>query len=130
MRIGCQVYVKGSVDAVAFYQRAFDWTIGMNFKNPDGTYAHASLMSGEREVLAVAEDGNPATRTVSLDGKWPAMAFNCAGLNSREAVDRAYDVLSEGARTTSNPGGPASVPWNEYCFTLVDKFGVYWWVAI
>jgi len=55
-KIGCQVYVKGSTEAVDFYQRAFGWTLGMSVKNPEGNYAHASLMSGRgrrrREMLA------------------------------------------------------------------------------
>ena len=126
MKTGCQIYVKGSVEAVAFYQRAFNWTIGMNFKTPEGTYAHASLMSGRREMLAVAEGG---TDTCSPE-KWPIMSFNCWDLKSREAVDQAFKVLSEGACSIDNPGGPAPVPWNKYCFNLVDKFGVRWWVAI
>ena len=131
MKTGCQIYVKGSVEAVAFYQRAFNWKIGMNFKNPDGTYTHASLMSGRREMLAVAEEGREyGNRIEPQDGKWPVMSFNCYGLKTREAVDRAYKVLSECALIHENPDGPAPVPWNKYCFSLVDKFGVYWWVAI
>ncbi|MCL2320793.1 MAG: hypothetical protein FWC47_01655 [Oscillospiraceae bacterium] len=130
MQTGCQIYVKGSVEAVAFYQRAFNWTIGINFKNSDGTYEHVSLMFGERDMLAVAEDSIVMSRSEIQDGKWPIMSFDCWGLGTREAVDQAYHVLSEGAHTTENPNGPAPVPWNEYCFNLVDKFGVYWWVAI
>lgn len=130
MQTGCQIYVKGSAEAVSFYQKAFKWTIGMNFKNADGSYAHASLMSGDREMLAVAEDALGKNRTDIQDNKWPIMSFNCYGLSSREAVDQAYHILSKDARVTSNPDGPSSVPWNEYCFSLVDKFGVYWWVAI
>ena len=132
MKTGCQIYVKGSVEAVAFYQRAFNWTIGMNFKNADGTYEHASLMCRRREMLAVAEDSNAATYPELQDGKWPTMAFNCFGLKSREAVDQAYRVLSEGAlvHATGNPDGPASVPWCKYCFSLVDKFGINWGVGI
>jgi len=128
MQIGCQVYVKNSIEAVKLYQRAFGWTIGMNFMNPDnGTYAHASLMFGECEMLAVAEDGG--NRPKIQCGVFPVMSFNCC-VKSKEAVDQAYKVLSENAHATGNPSGPNAVPWNEYCFTLVDKFGVLWWVAI
>jgi len=130
MQTGCQIYVKGSAAAVDFYQRAFNWTLGMNFKHPDGTYEHASLMFGEHEVLAVAEDGNDKSSPEIQGGKWPVMSFNCYDLKSREAVDQAYNVLSEDACGTENPDGPAPLPWNEYCFYLVDKFGVHWWVAI
>jgi uncharacterized glyoxalase superfamily protein PhnB len=130
MQTGCQIYVKGSVEAVNLYQRAFNWTIGMNFVNPDGTYLHVSLMSDEREMLAIGEDTNNTGSPEIQGGKWPVMSFNCYDLGTREAVDQAYTVLNEGARATQNPDGPAPVPWNEYCFFMLDKFGVHWWVAI
>ncbi|MCL2487216.1 MAG: hypothetical protein FWE80_00865 [Oscillospiraceae bacterium] len=130
MQMNCQIYVKNSVEAVAFYQNAFGWTLGMNVKGSGGSYAHASLMSGKNEALAVAEDGGVSNRMTPQAGKWPVMSFNYSGLSSRESVDRAYAILSEGVLATNNPEGPTSVPWNEYCFSLVDKFGVYWWVAI
>ncbi|MCL2885161.1 MAG: hypothetical protein FWF49_06730 [Oscillospiraceae bacterium] len=125
-----QIYVKGSPEAAALYQRAFNWTIGMNGKNPDGTWTHASLMCDEHIMLSVAEDINNTSNLEIQDGKWPVMSFNCYGLQTRAAIDQAYSVLSEDARGTSNPEGPAPFPWNEYCFSLVDKFGVHWWVAI
>jgi len=134
MKMGCQIYVKGSVEAVDFYCRAFNLTIGMNFKGPDGTYVHAALTTKgtwwrkPADMLAVAEDGRGA-QAVTQDGQWPVMSFDCWGL-SREAVDQAWRVLSEGALSNDNPDGPGPVPWNEYCFNVVDKFGVYWWVAI
>ena len=130
MQSGCQIYVKNSIEAVAFYQKAFNANLGMNILDANGVYEHASLMFGEREILAVAEDKNDTNSPLVQNGKLPVMSFNCYDLGSREAVDQAYKVLSEDARSTENPGGPAPLPWNEYCFYLVDKFGVYWWVAI
>ena len=130
MQLGCQIYVKGSVEAVAFYQNAFNLTIGMNFFDENGRYAHASLMSGENEVLAIAEDINNSNSHEIKDGKLPVMTFNCYGLGTDEAVQHAYNVLSEGAVRNENPNGPAPVPWSALCFTVVDKYGVHWWVAI
>ena len=130
MKTGCQIYVKGSVEAVEFYQRAFNVTLGMNFKNDDGTYEHASLMFGGSEILAIAEDKKGTSSPLVLDGKLPVMSFNCYELGTREAVLQAYNILSEGALSTENPDGPSPLPWNEFCFYLVDKFGVHWWVAI
>ena len=129
MQTSCQIYVKGSVEAVKFYQRAFGWTIGMNRKLPDGAWGHASLMFGEREMLAVAEDANDTSSPDIMGNKLPIMSFNCYGL-TKEAVDQAYNVLCKDARSSENPNGPAPLPWNDYCFYLVDKYGVHWWVAI
>lgn len=130
MQSGCQIYVKGSAEAVAFYQKALNLTIGMNFVGEDGTYEHASLMFGEHEILAVAENKDGMHSPIIQDNKWPVMSFNCYGLGTREAVLHAYDVLSENAVHNQNPDGPAPLPWSELCFYLVDKFGVHWWVAI
>lgn len=130
MQAGCQIYVKGSVEAVAFYQRALNLTLGMNFKDDNGTYEHASLMFGESEILAVAEDKSDMSSPFIRDNKRPVMSFNCYGLGTREAVLHAYNVLSEGAFHNQNPDGPAPLPWSKLCFNLVDKFGVHWWVAI
>ena len=129
MQTDCQIYVKGSVEAVAFYQKALNLTLGMTGMNEDGTYEHASLMSDGYVVLCVAED-DMSSAEIQV-GKRPVMSFNCYGLGTREAVDQAYNVLSKDARDTmGNPNGPTSWPWNEYCFSLVDKFGVYWWIAM
>ena len=61
------------------------------------------------------------------------MAFNVSGLASKEAVDYAYSILSVGFRINDSPNGPATPFWdkegNEYWFSLVDKFGVYWGVG-
>ncbi len=130
MQTGCQIYVKGSEEAVRMYQAAVGWTKGMCFQRPNGTYEHVSLMSGEREMLAVAEDADGICSPETVGGKAPVMSFNCYDLGTREAVDLAYSVLSEGARFTENPGGPGPLPWNDYCFYLVDRYGVYWWVAV
>jgi len=130
MQTGCQIYVKNSIEAVSFYQRAFNWTIGLNFISPDGVYEHAALMFGEREMLAVAENKHDTNSSEIQSGKLPVMSFNCWDLKSKEAVNQAYEVLIEGALSTENPNGPSPLPWNDYCFYLVDKFGVHWWVAI
>ncbi|WP_242861775.1 hypothetical protein [Bittarella massiliensis (ex Durand et al. 2017)] len=48
-----QVYVKGSDEAVPFYQRAFDAELISSYQNGDGTYYHSEL-AFEGQVLAVA----------------------------------------------------------------------------
>jgi len=130
MKTCCQVYVKGSLEAAEIYCKAFNLTLNpdMTFFNENGTYEHVSLMFGETEVLAVAEDvTNKIINTKSV------MAFNFYDLGSREAVDHAFSVLNVDALFNENPNGPKSPFWdsenNEYWFSLVDKFGVYWGVG-
>ena len=136
MKAGCQIYVKGSVEAVALYQRAFGLTIDPDMRHmaDDGvTYIHASLMSGENDIIAVGEDFENRCNHETANNKPPLMAFNVYDLGTREAVDHAYYVLSEEARINLSPNGPACPFWdeegNEYWFDLVDKFGVHWSVG-
>lgn len=128
MRIGAQLYVKGSVEAAAFYQKAFGLTLGFHVQGMDETFAHAELMLGGQEFLALSERRDGA----ETDGIYmspvkhhPNMQFSVSGLGE-DGVRRAYSVLSEGA-LFANPLGPC--PWNELCAGLMDKFGVFWWIA-
>lgn len=89
MKSDPQIYVKGSVEAVAFYQRAFGLTMGMNGFNPDGTYEHASLMSGETCILSVAEDSEKWSYQSNMGDKRPHMSFNIYELGTDEAVNHA-----------------------------------------
>ena len=99
--------------------------------NADGTYEHVSLMSGENEIIYVAEDTLGLCHT---ETKRPVMAFNACSLGTKEAVDHAYAVLSAEARINESPNGPTVAGWDNtgtvYGFSVVDKFGVYWWIAI
>ena len=134
MKSGCQIYVKGSLEAAELYQKAFNLTKGMTALNEDGTYEHISLMSGENEIIAIAEGSDDFCCDVILKDRCPIMSFNVAGLGTREAIDHAYAVLSEGARHNNNPDGPNIACWDDtdtvYSFNLVDKFGVHWGIMI
>ena len=136
MKSGCQIYVKGSVEAAALYQKAFNLVPGMTALNDDGTYEHLSLMSGENEIIAIAEDKLDYHDDKVGRGKCPVMSCNVYDFNTKEEVDHAYAVLSEGARWNENPDGPGAPVWDKegdgdvYGFSLMDKFGVHWGVMI
>lgn len=123
MKIQPQIYVKGSIDAAEFYARAFG-TVGFNVKNEDGTYAHADIMMGDSEVLALCESDVPDI----IEN--PVMQFNIYDMGAEGAVLRAYQILKEGAVKNLNPDGPGPLPWNKYCFALIDKYNIFWWIAI
>jgi hypothetical protein len=134
MKSDCQIYVKGSLEAAEFYQKAFNLTKGMIALNENGTYEHISLMFEKNEIIAIAEASEDFCCDVILKDRCPVMAFNISGLGTREAVDHAYAVLSEDARHNNNPEGPNIACWDDtdtvYSFNLVDKFGVHWGVMI
>jgi uncharacterized glyoxalase superfamily protein PhnB len=136
MKSGCQIYVKGSLEAAELYKRAFNLIPNpeMTAYNEDGTYEHVSLMFGENEIIAIAEGSDDYCQDVILENKCPIMSFNIYGFGTREAIDHAYAVLSENARHNNNPNGPNIAFWDDtdtvYGFNLVDKFGIHWGVLI
>ena len=129
MKIAPQLYIKGSVEDAAFYQKAFGLTIGMTDMNDDGTYKHVSLMSGETEILAIGEDSDNISYYGDASDKQP-ISINIWELGTKEAVDNAFAVLREGAyRADDAPGSPE---WDKelghYAFGVLDKYGVNWGV--
>jgi PhnB protein len=129
MKIGFQVYVQGTEEAVPFYERAFGAALGYNVKNPDGTYMHAELRVDGTLLLALSESGS-STGTENMKGysstDYPTMNF-CVKLDTAEEVKRAYEVLIEGGNILL-PLGP--LPWSTCCANVVDRFGVFWYIYV
>lgn len=126
MKIGPQVYVRGSLEAVAMYCDAFGAAISFQIKDEDEkAYAHCELSIDGQLFMAVSEA--PEDCDVSHKSVWQTMAFNAYDMGSEAAVRHAYDVLRDGG-TVIDPLGPCD--WNPCCSNLIDKFGVFWWIAI
>jgi uncharacterized glyoxalase superfamily protein PhnB len=124
-KIGSQVYVSGSVQAAKDYCNAFGLIPKVEIKNDDGTqYMHCELFCDDDFFMALSEA--PPECDTTKKTSWQQMAFNVT-LGSREAVQTAFDILSKGGNVID---GPAPCPWNEYCSNLIDKYGVFWWIAI
>ncbi|GAA0409553.1 hypothetical protein [Paenibacillus motobuensis] len=126
MKISSQVYVRGSIEAVDMYCTAFGLAKTLEIKDEtQNAYAHCELTLNSELFLAVSEA--PQSCDVSKKTSWQTMAFNVYDMGTEEAVRKAYDVLSHGG-TVIDPLGPCD--WNPYCSNLIDKFGVFWWIAI
>lgn len=126
MKIGPQVYVRGSIEAVEMYCKAFGAEISFQIKDKEkNAYAHCELSINGQLFLAVSEA--PENCDTSPKKVWQTMAFNAYEMSSKEAVRNAYEVLCEGG-TVIDPLGPCD--WNPYCSNLIDKYGVFWWIAI
>ena len=123
-----QVYVKDSLEAAKVYCDAFGAEITLEMKNPAGTaYEHCELSVGGEGFLALAEAQNPCDVAFLHKMKWETMTFNVFEMGTREAVSHAFEVLSQGGLVLHPLG---SLPWNEYNATVIDKYGVCWWIAI
>lgn len=55
------------------------------------------------------------------------MTFNVFEMGTEEAVYKAFQVLSDGGVIIEPIG---SLPWSKCCATLIDKYGVCWWISI
>jgi len=123
-----QVYVKNSFEAAEIYCKAFGAEITFEVKNDDKTaYEHCELSVDGEGFLALSEAANPCDISIVHKMKWETMTFNVFEMGSEEAVRNAFNILSNGG-VIINP--IKEVPWNKCCATVIDKFGVCWWIAI
>lgn len=123
-----QVYVKNSFEAAEMYCKAFGAEITFHITNNSGTaYEHCELSVNGEGFLALAEAANPCDISIVHKMKWETMTFNVFEMGSEEAVRKAFDVLSDGGAVIHPIG---QLPWSKCCATVIDKYGVCWWIAI
>jgi len=123
-----QVYVKNSIEAVQLYCRAFgaEATLEMKNKTHDA-YEHCELSVKGDPFLAVSEAQNPCDVDFIHQKKWQTMTFNVFEMGSEEAVHHAFRVLSEKGVVIDEI---QQVPWSTCCATVIDQYGVCWWLSI
>ncbi len=123
-----QVYVKNSLEAAELYCRAFGAERTLEMKTPDGReYEHCVLSVDGEGFLALAEAKNPCDVAFIHKMKWETMTFNAFDMGSEERVRRAFDVLGEGGAVLEPIH---ALPWSSCCATVIDKYGVCWWLSI
>lgn len=128
MKCYTQVYVMNSIEAVETYCRAFGAKVTFAIKNDDQTaYEHCELSVNGEGILAVAEASESYDVSMIHRMKLQTMTFNAFELGSTDAVDNAFNILSEGGVVIDEIH---ELPWSEYCATVIDKYGVCWWIAI
>ena len=126
MILGGVLYLRNSVEAVNYYMKAFNMTLGYNVKNQDGSYLHAELLKDGNSIFAVGESPDDEIAKVMLNTKCPTM---CYGINfdNDEELNFAYSVLCDGGHVL-RPLGP--LPWSPCSADVVDKYGVYWYIYV
>lgn len=120
LRSMMQVYVKGSVEAVELYRRAFD--AGLLCACPDGKggYMHSEL-NAYGQIISVSEIEGEVIAGSSMQ-----FCFHM-GAGQEDKVHKAYEALKDGA-SKINP--PSACEYSPCQFTLVDRFGVSWCVFV
>lgn len=128
MKCYTQVYVMNSIEAVETYCRAFGADVTFAIKNSDRTdYEHCELSVNGEGILAVAEASESYDVSMIHKMRLQTMTFNAFELGSTEAVKNAFDVLSDGGVVID---AIHELPWSKYCATVIDKYGVCWWIGI
>lgn len=123
-----QVYVKNSFEAAKMYCNAFGAEITREFRNAENTaYEHCELSVNGEDFLALAEAKNPCDINVVHKNKWETMTFNVFEMGTEDAVHHAFQVLSAGGAVIEPIG---ALPWSKCCATVIDRFGVCWWISV
>ncbi len=111
-----QMYMKGSVEAAALYQKAFEAELFNEYKDENGNYIHAEL-NAFGQILAISEADTERTSSTTMQ-----FCFHM-GEDGEAAVKRAYEKLKVGAEIL-HPIGPCF--FSPCMFGLIDRFGVNW----
>jgi len=122
---GCGISVKNNMEAVEFYKKVFGFELGDYEVFPEGhpyhgEYMHAPMLKDGKELFAVQ------SLTHEFDAEKQIINFGCYFDNEAE-VREAFALLSEGG-IVKEPLGP--VPWSPFCATVIDKFGITWWISV
>ncbi|QUI23966.1 VOC family protein [Vallitalea pronyensis] len=121
MKINLQAYLKGSIEAVEHYQKAFSATLGYHVKNEDNTYMHAEITLDGQTIISISESDEWA-----ISGK--NMQFWLTfGDDNEDALKKAYDILKEDGQILY-PVGPSD--WSKCMADVIDKFGVRWYLCV
>lgn len=128
MKNYAQVYAKNSFEAAEIYCKAFGAEITFEIKNNDKTaYEHCELSVNGEGFLALAEASNPCDISIVHKMKWETMTFNAFEMGSEDAVYNAFTILSDDGVVIDSIH---ELPWSKCCATVIDKFGVCWWISI
>lgn len=123
-----QVYVNNSMEAAQTYCDAFGAEITVEMKNSGGTaYEHSVLSVDGEAIMALAEAKGPNDVEAVHRMKWETMTFNAFEIGSQEKVSHALEVLRQGGVVLEEIH---ELPWNRYCATVIDRYGVCWWLGI
>ena len=123
-----QVYVMNSFEAAKNYAKAFGAEITVEMKNSDETaYEHCVLSVNGEGILALAEAKQPYDVEAIHRMRLETMTFNAFELGSIDAVQNAFDVLSDGGVVIE---AMHPYPWSECGATVIDQYGVCWWISV
>jgi len=133
-RLSSALYCENPWEAIAWYQRAFGFTVEIVVDGPDGSVMHSELRYGEAIVM-VAEGSAARELRFGVPGRAPRAM---AGANTQslflyvdDADAHCAQARTAGARVTyeltNNDYGPEY--WCDRSYGCVDPDGHLWWFS-
>jgi PhnB protein len=119
-RTKLQLYLKNCDQAIKLYQKAFDATVDVIYRDERNLIAHAEI-NVFGQCVAFMEQGSDC-----IFGNTMQFCFYF-NKGDEEIIKKAYDILKDGAKVEL-PLGPCE--WSPLIFCLVDKFGVNWLLCV
>lgn len=127
-KFGVGISVKNNVEAVELYKKVFNLELKSYDSFPEGDayfgeYMHAKLWKDGQHIFDVQSlefekyDFNADKQIINFG----------AYFDNETELREAFVQLSEGG-IVKEPLGP--LPWSPLCATVIDKYGITWWISI
>jgi uncharacterized glyoxalase superfamily protein PhnB len=114
------VCVTGSLEAVEFYQKAFNAEVICNYIDVTGTFVqHAELTLNGQSFLSLQD----ILDTEQKEAQPGSTMHFWITFDDEKSLLEAYDTLKEGAEVR---GTPEPCEWCKMITDLTDKFGIRW----
>ena len=126
---GVGISVNCIEEAVAFYTKVF----GLELNGIDlfpqghpncGQYMHAEMWKDGKHLFDI-QGLSEAKR--GFDARKQLISFGAYFENETE-LREAFDLLREGG-IVKDPFGTVE-PWSPCCATVIDKYGITWWISV
>jgi len=125
-------YVDELQEAIAFYQKVFDATIGENFKKPDGTYSLCEIRISRGTSFWLAErNGADAVAGGAIEGEVNTgnIMQICLMYDKSDVtkLEKAYKMIKDGAKILWEL---QAREWTSHTCDLIDKYGLRWCLMV
>ena len=125
---GVGISVKSNVEAVEFYKKVFGLETGILDLFPEGhpyygAYQHAELVKDGKVVFCVQSLEH---ELYDFDAEKQIINFGVY-FDDEFELREAFNQLREGG-IVKEPFH--SEPWSQLCATVIDKYGISWWISI
>ena len=126
---GVGIAVHSIEEAVEFYTEALGLELKDRYHFPEGhphcgRLMHAEMGKGDKTFFAI---GLLQDYQCGFDPKKQVIGFG-AHFHTEAELRATFDALSDGGIVTEPFGTVHS--WTPCCATVIDKYGVSWWISL